>query len=242
MKRTPLLIVVALAIVAVLLFLRRPAGERPQPTNDKALSTTREARSNSVPLSVNETATNSVSVPPVILSEINRFITAANPHGVEQIKLGDVLGVSDDGRRFMLETKTHLAEFFTKGLVVPRLHHFIAMQDASNPVAKPEGKRDAMRQWYKATGQWSNEEALAETYRIMERLGIQFNATRYEVDAPKLGVKDPQGRNVEVTPFYMVKLYNANDTMVLDAEFRVSEAGPGRLTMWWANLPPEAYR
>jgi len=235
MKRKAV-IAVGLALVALLVWLRRSGTERPEPPRAK-VSWAGEARTNVPPAPMSEPETNRVSVPPVFLVELNRFITAAKPYGLEQIKPEDVIAAGEDRGRFMVETKTHIAEFFTKGLAVPRLHHFIAVRDASNPVAIPEGKRDAMRQWYQATGKWSGEEALAETYRIMEELGIQLAVSRHEVDAQELRMKNPQGETVPVTPFYKVELFNTNGNMSIQAEFRVGEAGPGRLTMWWANVP-----
>ncbi|MCI0744404.1 MAG: hypothetical protein L0Y58_03260 [Verrucomicrobia subdivision 3 bacterium] len=187
--------------------------------------------------------TNRVEVPPALLNELNRFVTLVRPYGLDEpIKPEDILHVEPDRvgpkARMVLATKTHLAEIDRHNL----LRFFYATYDRSNPVAEPEAKQEAMRKWSQATGKWSPEEALAETYRIMERLGIRFKVSRYDVDAPKLRMKNPQGDTVEVTPFYMIKLYDTNDSMVIDAEFRIGELGPGRLTMWWANLPREAYQ
>lgn len=239
MKRRAAIIATGLALIAIVVWwLSKSGGEKAEPPRSTvAVSTPREVRTNA-PLAGSEPATNRVSVSPIFLSELNRFIAAAKPYGgLEQIKPEDVIAAETNRGRFMLETKTHLADFVAKDLAVPRLHHFIVMPHASRPlVATPEGQREAMAQWYKATGKWSAEEALAETYRIMEQLGIKLAVSRHEVNAQELPMKNPQGETVLVTPFYQVKLFNTNNTMSIDAEFRVGESGPGRLTMWWANV------
>src|SRR5438093_1606850 len=145
---------VALVVLFAVLQMRTPAERQPQAVHTNA-PLVAQGSTNPEPLATNET--NRVSVPPFFLTQVNRFITTATPYGLDHpIRAEDVIGVSDDGRRFMLETKTHLAEFFVKGRNVPQLHHFIATQDASNPVATPEAKQEATRKWYQATGKWSN--------------------------------------------------------------------------------------
>jgi hypothetical protein len=234
------LLLLGLAALAVLLAIL-VQQTRVKPTRvvntHRSLATT-EAAPHEAPVPALET--NRAEVPTALLNEFNRFVGLVKPYGLDEpIKPEDILHVVPDRpgpkARITLATKTHLAEIDRHN----NLRFFYATYDRSNPVALPEAKREAMKNWYQATGKWSPEEALAETYRIMERLGIRIKVGRYEVDAPRWKAKNPQGDTVEVTPFYMVKLYSTNDSMIIDAEFRVTESGPGRLTMWWANVPSQ---
>jgi hypothetical protein len=221
------------ALVVVLLFVRRgPVAQRSESNAHRGGG--RADLATNVPAQTTPGAsTNAVEVPAVFLTEVNKFIVAAQPYGLDgPIAAGNVIGVSDDQRRFMLETKTHLADFFTKGRKIPQLHHFIATQDASNPVAEPEAKREAMKKWYLATAPWTEQEALAETHKILERLGIRTTWDTQEAKPASIVVKNPQGQDVQVTPFYNVKLKGAKGTIM--AEFRMGQSGPGRLTEWFA--------
>jgi len=238
MKRTAS-IVVGLAVIVIILVLwlnRREEVSFPVVVNDKATNEIVAPTEEKKPARVEQQqSTKSTNVPPKFIAEVNRFIAAANPFGgLKEIKPEEVLGVNNDGGRFTFATKTHLAEFFTKGLKEPRLHNFIATEDASNPVLPPREKVEAQRQWYKATGKWSEDAALAETLRIVSALQMPIVVAKHEAKAHKFRLKNPQGEMVEVTPFYSVELFDAAGHRLVSAEFRMGESGPGQLTTWWA--------
>lgn len=238
--RYALLVIAALAVL-IAVFSRRASVQTKNLADTNPVIQIMQAPTNSAPAP--ESQTNHAEIAPELLHEFNRFIILAKPYGLDEpIKPQEIIAAEPDRvgpkARMALATKTHLAEIDRHN----HLRFFISNFDHSNPVAEPEAKRDAMKKWYQATGKWSGEEALAESYRIIERLGISLTVARYEIEAPKLAMKNSQGERVEVTPFYKVKLFNAKDSMVIDAEFRVGESGPGRLTMWWENLPLEAHQ
>jgi hypothetical protein len=239
MKRTPS-IIVCLAVIVTILTLwlnRREKVSLSVVVNDKATNEiVAPPAVEKKPARVEQQqSTKSTNVPPKFIAEVNRFIAAANPFGsLKEIKPEEVLGVNNDGGRFTFATKTHLAEFFTKGLKEPRLHNFIATEDASNPVLPPKEKVEAQRQWYKATSKWTEDAALAETLRIVSALQMPIAVAKHEVKAPRFRTKNPQGEMVEVTPFYSVELFNAAGHRLVSAEFRMGESGPGQLTTWWA--------
>lgn len=173
--------------------------------------------------------------------EFNRFVKLVKPFGLDgPIEESDITFAKEEPKgRLMLETRTHLADFVPReGRSGPVIHHFLATQDMSNPVASPEGKREARSKWYQATAKWTADEALAETQRIMQILGIggvewqSTNVVPFTID-----VKNTDGESVTVTPFYTVTLQAPHNT--LRAEFRMGSAGPGRLTEWfvWPPLP-----
>jgi hypothetical protein len=175
--------------------------------------------------------------------EFNRFVSLVQPFGTDgPTKEEEVTCVNLDRDRLLMETKPHLADFFTRGRVraAPKLRHFIASQDMSNPVAKPEGKEEARKTWYKATAKWTQQEALAETHRILEKLAIRFDVGASKVTPFTIEVPTPTGERVTVTPFWTVDLMDRAGDLKIIAEFRMGESGPGRLTEWFDHTPPEA--
>jgi hypothetical protein len=163
---------------------------------------------------------------PPCLAELNRFVAVAKPDGLKQeIKSEDVVAAHVDVAAvwLMLETKTHYVEFFTDSLGAARIRSFNPRQ---HYVRLPDSDE--------ATGQWSKEEALAETLRIMKELGMPFTVGSHEVYAKEFPLKNTQAK---ATPFYHVRLYSTNGISSINAEFRVGEAAPGQLTTWWVNSP-----
>jgi hypothetical protein len=173
--------------------------------------------------------------------EWNRFARLVQPFGMDRVEEEEVTYVNMDRDRLLLETKTHLAEFFTRNRSAPKLRHFIASQDTSNPVTRPEGKEEARSTWYKATAKWTEQEALAETQRIMEKLGIRFEVGSSRVTPLTIEVPTPTGGRVTVTPFWTVDLMDTAGSLRIIAEFRMGESGPGRLTEWFDHAPPAAH-
>ena len=100
------------------------------------------------------------------------------------------------GVRLLLETKSHLAEFFIKGRATPKLRNFLATQDMSNPVAKSEAKKELEKTWYKAAAKWTEQEAVAETHRILEKLGIRFEIGESKARPITTEVRTPTGERV----------------------------------------------
>ena len=243
--------VLVLAVVVVMLFRRNSTSERsPEPTNDVAASQSRKTQILTVMTQHFGTqhfthATNLITTP---LSrrgfeELNRFVSLVRPFGTDgPIKEEEVTWVNLEHGRLLMETKSHLAEFYAKGRVrsAPKLHHFLATQDMSNPVALPEAKEEARNTWYKATAKWTGQEALAETHRILEQLGIRFEAGASEVTPITTEVQTPTGERVTVTAFWTVRLSDAAGNLVVIAEFRMGESGPGRITEWFDHTRPDA--
>jgi hypothetical protein len=95
----------------------------------------------------------------------------------------------------------------------------------------PEHKAD----WHKLTGTWTEQEAIAETRAILQRLGAKgtlASATVATYEAPALPVAGPDGKPVERTPFAHVYLHNTNGNMLVQAQYRLEASGPG-LVRWW---------
>lgn len=236
MKRTRYVLLAAAVFVLLVVLLRRtPVEQRAEVSKTNTLPVAAQVPTNEMSAPMTESESNRVSVPPILISELNRFITSARPYGLDRlIQTQDVVYFTNSHKTHMIvQTKTHIATFFDY-----KLNQLLATYDSSNPVAEPERKREAQRQWYQATAKWSREEALAETQRIMQALGIggvQWESTN--VEPFTLAVKNPQGEQITVTPFYTVKLDAPHNT--LRAEFRMGESGPGRLTDWfaWPPLP-----
>lgn len=236
MKRTSYVLgVLALlaALLVALLFWRSPharqaAGVSSETTSAVSVSTSPQ----SLPPEPSRQS-NNFTLPQQLVEEVNRFITIAKPYGLDRpITKADVTYFTNTHKTsMMLQTKTHLATFFDYGL-----QEFLATYDMSNPVTDAQGKAEAMRKWYQATAKWSEEEALAETHRILASLGIHGEWTNQKAEPFTLTVKNEQGESVRVTPFYAVTLESENG--MVRAEFRMGQSGPGRLTEWYCRIRP----
>lgn len=229
-----LLLGVALVLLLALL-LRSPVAQKQGGVTTNTSPAAIRLPTNDAPAPPIVAETNSVPVPPVLISELNHFITLTKPYGLDgPIKMEDVIYFTNSHKtHMMVETKTHIATFFGY-----KLSQLLATYDSSNPVALPEAKKEATKKWYMATAKWTNEEALAETQEIMQKLGIE--GVRWEstnVEPFTITVRNPLGERVTVTPFYKVELEAAHQS--LRAEFRMGESGPGRLTDWsmWPPMP-----
>ncbi len=242
------LAVTVLVLMVVMLFRRSPTSERsPESTNRdpaaRALQRARVLAAASNLHNLHSITNKSLITMPVsrrACEEWNRFARLVQPFGMNGLEEEDVTYVNMDRDRLLLETKTHLAEFFTRGRPTPKLRHFLASQDMSNPVAKPEGKEEARKTWYKATAKWTEQEALAETHRILEKLGIRFEVGASKVTPFTIEVPTPTGERVTVTPFWTVDLMDTAGDLRIIAEFRMGESGPGRLTEWFDHTRAEA--
>jgi len=237
-----------LVLVVVMLF-RRNAGERsPEPTNDVAASELKKARIRAARTNIfGPFVTNTTLLTTPLawrgFEEWNRFVALVQPFGTDgPVKEEEVTWVNLEHGRLLMQSKSHLADFFARGRVraAPKLHHFLVTQDMSNPVALPEAKEEARKTWYKATAKWTEQEALAETHRILEKLGIRFEVAASEVKPITTEVQTPTGERVTVTPFWTVDLLDTAGNRVIMAEFRMGESGPGRITEWFDNTSREA--
>ena len=117
------------------------------------------------------------------------------------------------------------------------LRLFESLHDGSDTRRKPE----AMNTWHQATGKWSEAEAVGETFRLMERVGMPTNqVVRHRFRASEITVKDPAGNPVRVTPFYTVQMCRSDDddySYILGVQYRIGASGPAHLTRW-ESWPP----
>lgn len=240
---------VLMVLTVVMLFRRNSTSVAPEPTNyDAAARALQRAKTLAVfsnefrPLVTNTTL---ITTPDAARSfqELNRFVGLVQPFGTDgPIKEEEVTYVNAEHGRLLEQTKSHLAEFYVRGRTrnPPKLRHFLATQDMSNPVAKPEAKAEAMKTWYKATAKWTEQEALAETHRILKKLGIRFEVGESRVTPISVEARTPTGERVTVTPFWKVELWDTAGNRAIAAEFRMAESGPGRITEWFDNTSHEA--
>lgn len=188
-----------------------------------------------LPSSESRTEKTNLVQPPIaarfFLPEANRFTTGASPFGLEApIRLEEVKFVRTNrtGRIVYVETDTHLFEFHGQ-----RLAFFFSRYDGTDARRDPT----VMDRWHQASAPWSKEEAIQATRAIMGKLGVKANITREEYEPFTVSVTNPDGQKIRATPFHTVRLYTANDDMVIEAEFRMSGSGPGRLVRWFNNVP-----
>ncbi|HEU0009858.1 MAG TPA: hypothetical protein VFT34_08590 [Verrucomicrobiae bacterium] len=168
---------------------------------------------------------------PAFFEAINEFIANARPFGLDnpisrdQIKS---IWTNGTGRIVYLETQGHLFEFHGK-----KLAFFMSIDDGLHTRRDPT----ARKRWYQASAPWTKEEALKETYAILERLEIKATIDKIEYEATPIHVLTPTGETVEVAPFHTVWLHGTNDIGALEAQYRMSSSGPGRLVRFFTTMP-----
>ena len=167
----------------------------------------------------------------VFAQRFNTFITAVKPFGIEQpIAPESIVSIQTNklGTLVVVETDKHLAEFRGNKLML-----FAAAVEGTDTRREPS----AVNTWYQATAPWTQEQAVAETQRVMQALGISVSVGRIEYEATPITVKNPSGDPIKVTPFHNVRVFSTNDSLAVKAEFRMGSSGPGRLTRWFDNTP-----
>ena len=119
----------------------------------------------------------------------------------------------------------------------PFLRLFEALYDGSDTRRNP----DAVNGWYQATGKWTEAEAVEETFRLMQAMGMPTNqVTRHRFRASAITVKDREGNSVRVTPFYTVQMCDKNDddySYILGVQYRIGQSPPAHVTRW-ESWPP----
>ena len=135
---------------------------------------------------------------------------------------------NDRPRMIDLGTPTHGATI-TRGLV-DRAYSYYAGSDTRR---KPEAAND----WYQCTGKWSKEEAIAKTFKILERLGetsvlAKLYEGRGECESVEFSVLKPDGEQIKVTPFYNVALFDKSGRRIVRVEYRMGTNGLAGLTDW----------
>jgi len=129
--------------------------------------------------------------------------------------------LSPDGR--------HVNPFLPDG---PLLNLFYSLYDGSDTRRKPE----AADEWYRSTGEWSEEEAVAQTMTLLDQLGIPASRIlKHRFRPSTLTVKNPAGESVRVTPFYRVDVYDKPEVGedapgFLHVEYRIDQSPPGKVT------------
>ncbi|MDH7502105.1 MAG: hypothetical protein QHJ82_05235 [Verrucomicrobiota bacterium] len=233
MKRGYYIVGIGVLLVALLLWFSRQTRQATGVSSETTAATSVSATVTQSPQPAPLGQTNKFAIPQKLMEELNKFIAITQPYGLERpITKADVTYFTNAFKTDMtLETKTHLVTFFDY-----RVTHFLATYDMSNPVTDAEGQAEARRKWYQATARWSEQEALAETHRILASLGIHGEWTNQKAEPFTLTVKNPQGERVRVTPFYTVTLESENG--MVRAEFRMGQSGPGRLTEWYCRIRP----
>ena len=110
------------------------------------------------------------------------------------------------------------------------LNLFASLYDGSDTRRNPE----ANKSWYQSTGTWTEQEAVSETFRLMEQLDIPTNqVVSHKFHGSSVGVEDLSGNKVRVTPFYTVQMSKDaadEDNSFLNVEYRIDQNPPGKVT------------
>ena len=131
-------------------------------------------------------------------------------------------------------TGKHTNPFLPPGALLTQMH---SLRDGSDTRRDP----DAMNTWHRSTGVWTEHDAVTETFRLMEQMGMPTNqVVKYRYYGTPITVNTPSGDKARVTPFHQVQMSKyANDdySSFLNVEYRIDDKPPGRVTRWW-SWPP----
>ena len=226
-KSAPTVLALLLAVIGV--WLMR-SSRRAEDTR-KVLPTESPVRPLATTAPPTVPASDSTDNPSYLFAQrFNAFVGAVKPFGIEQpIAPESIVSIQTNLRTLVLvATDKHLAEFRGNKLML-----FASTVDGTDT------RRDssAVNTWYQATAPWTQEQAVSETKRLMQALGISVHVVRIEYEATPITVKNPAGDRIKVTPFHNVDVYTTNDSLAVKAEFRMGSSGPGRLTRWFDNTP-----
>ena len=133
-------------------------------------------------------------------------------------------------RSILFETRSHIVEVFNGKVMLA-----VSAMDGANPPHDPG--RGGTKDWHQCTGQWSEDEIVNDTLRILRESNDTnvlnaISSGKRQVQAVPITVKDPAGRDVRVTPFPTVRLYDTNLTLRVIAEYRLGPTGIAGLTAW----------
>jgi hypothetical protein len=225
-------------VMAVLLTVRR----RQQPSTTQGVTPAPVAVVPGAPLTVTSEPSGAANRyralrddPRPAVRKFAEFAAVANLYDLDPQIVGYIAQTNQHGRvSVVFDTPTHTVSVKSDRMDLVR-------HGTASTVAHMDRNHMAIRQWYQCTGTWSEEAALKETIAILERLGdaealAQIQGGKHEVVAPRSTVRDPNGNQVQVTPFYRVRLKNEKGRDVIRAEYRMGSNGPAGLVDWW-NWP-----
>lgn len=241
-KRFWLVAFVLLAVVIGLLFWRHGSGVR-QVASEPASVTTTAAPGTNRQASLGAAPPRKPRVEPLIdegpsaraVELAKRWMSAAKPFNYDPV----VKRVIDkkhprDGR--VVEYEVVTSNFSVQ----------VALRSDGEMVKAAMSAYDSDRtlpehqaKWYQLTGTWTEREAVAEAYAVLQRLGEAqtislITATNYE--ATPLPLQTPDGNTVTNIPFVNVTFSDARGVGIVNAQYRMEPSGPG-LVRWW-NWPP----
>lgn len=159
-----------------------------------------------------------------------QWAQAARPHNFDPVIKGYQVHTNREGEVKLLgiSTRTHF-------LTMARRSDGEMIQSATASFDSERTPPEYKTNWHKLTGKWTEQEAIAETRAILQRLGAKgtlASATVATYEAPALPVAGPDGKPVERTPFAHVTLHSTNGNRLVQAQYRLEANGPG-LVRWW---------
>jgi hypothetical protein len=170
--------------------------------------------------------------------EVQKFAqlaAVANLYNLDPTIVGWIARTNRNGKvSVVFDTPTH-----TVSVMGDRMNLVRSGMDSS--VAHMDTNNTAATRFYQCTGTWTEEAAIKEAISILERTGDEKKLAmikngKHEVDAERLPARDPNGNQVEVTPFYTVHLKDETGEDRVRAQFRMGSNGPVGLVDWW-NWP-----
>lgn len=126
-------------------------------------------------------------------------------------------------------TPTHIAQIYNGRL-----------SKIQSQIGGSDTRRDpsAEANWYSGPVVWSDQDAIAETMRILQAIGATqtFSAVRdgkKEVMADETRIRQADGSVTRAVPFKTVRLHNQDGVMLVEAEYRMGPTGSAGLSMWF---------
>jgi hypothetical protein len=223
-------------VVLVAIMAKRRSRTLPEKTEILAAPASAAASATSTdvaPLTVNTTKTNGVSYTSeeavaamlkkfgavASLYDFNPEVTNYSRRVVGPAKLEAVIAM----------TPTHIAQINNGRLT-----------KIQSQIGGSDERRDpsVMKSWYAGPVVWSDQDAIAETMRILRAIGATETLTmiqggKQEVIPLERLIPNEDGTRTTTTPFKLVKLSSKEGYGLVNAEYRMSAKGSDGLTVWF---------
>jgi hypothetical protein len=168
-------------------------------------------------------------VPEALVSEWQRLLAAGPLCGLKNLDTAKIKAFKSEAGFTMLRNGDSEA-IFKDGKLVKAFHHRLGYFSLQRG-------REAFLDWNdEAMVSWNKSQAVSATRAVLTRLGLDPDISRDEYEGGALPLKARSGDLKRVALFSIVRLYDKNGNMIVDAEWRMDQTGGPSLTSWFQNI------
>ncbi len=167
--------------------------------------------------------------PEALVSEWQRLLEAGPLGGLRTLDRSKIKVFKSKAGFLMLRAGDSEA-IFKEGKLVKAFHHRLGYFSLGRG-------GEAFLDWNDDTmTAWDRIQAVAATRSVLTRLGLNPEVSRDEYEGGGLPLKTRSGTSKRVALFSTVRLYDKNNHMIVDAEWRMDQPGGPALTSWFQNI------